>query len=366
VTPSLPKQLHRWLGGYARHRLDKARHDRARRPRHLLFAFCDHFEPLWGEATREVGQARVRRWLEGYPALASSYRDSHGRPPRHTFFFPGEQYTPGHLETLATLTARGYGEVELHLHHDGDTGEKLREDLSRYLSQYASHGHLSRDQQGRSRFAFIHGNWCLSNARSDGRYCGVDAELPILFEAGCYADFTFAAAPDESQPNIVNRIYWPTGDLARSRAYEYGKPAAVGGRRDDRVLMVQGPLALARRPGRWALRIENGAVTANDPASPARVATWVEQGIHVEGQSEWVFVKVHTHGAPERQADSLLGAGGHALHRALTVYTERRNMKLHYVTAREMFNVAVAAMDGRRGDPNDYRDYQLACPPVTS
>ena len=34
---------------------------------------------------------------------------------------------------------------------------------------------------------------------------------------------------------------------------------------------------------------------------------------------KWVFVKVHTHGAPEKQAASLLGAGGRALHEALAV-----------------------------------------------
>ncbi len=71
---------------------------------------------------------------------------------------------------------------------------------------------------GKLRYAFIHGNWCLANARPDGRWCGVDDELPLLFDTGCYADFTFPAAPDPSQPPIVNQIYWPDGDLARRRA----------------------------------------------------------------------------------------------------------------------------------------------------
>ncbi len=41
--------------------------------------------------------------------------------------------------------------------------------------------------------------------------------IPLLFETGCYADFTFPAAPNESQPNIVNQIYWPVG-TSRSSA----------------------------------------------------------------------------------------------------------------------------------------------------
>ena len=113
---------------------------------------------------------------------------------------------------------------------------------------FSQHGHLTRDEEGRSRFAFIHGNWCLANARADGRWCGVDEEIPLLWDAGCYADFTFPSAPDGCQPNIVNKIYWPVGDLARKRAYEQAEHARVGKTYDDRMLLVTGPLTLARRP----------------------------------------------------------------------------------------------------------------------
>jgi hypothetical protein len=34
------------------------------------------------------------------------------------------------------------------------------------------------------------------------------------------------------------------------------------------------------------------------------------------------------------------------------------------VTAREMFNVARAAMDGKAGDPSSYFDYEVKPPPV--
>jgi hypothetical protein len=361
------KNLHTWLGGYARHLVSSVRPPRVDGPRHLLFAFCDHYEPLWGDAPAGAGEARVRAWEEQYPKMAGAYRDADGFAPRHSFFFPGEQYAPSYLERLANLARGGFGEVELHLHHDGDTAPKLRDDIARYLAAYAEHGHLTRAAGGRLRYAFIHGNWCLANARKDRRWCGVDDELPLLFDTGCYADFTFPSAPDECQPNIVNQIYWPTGDLARTRAYEQGERARVGDVRRDRILMIEGPLALARRPGKLSLRIESAAVTAADPPTPARVRTWVEQGIHVAGRPEWIFVKVHTHGAPEAQAASLLGDGGHALHRELQArYNDGARWVLHYVTAREMFNVAVAAMEGRSGDPADYRDHVFAPPPVCS
>ena len=76
-------------------------------------------------------------------------------------------------------------------------------------------------------------------------------------------------------------------------------------------------------------------------------------------------MKLHTHGAPDLQAASLLGDGGHELHRVLTTeYNDGRRWRLHYVTAREMFNVAIAAMQGKSGDPNDYRDHVLPPPPA--
>ncbi len=32
---------------------------------------------------------------------------------------------------------------------------------------------------------------------------------------------------------------------------------------------------------------------------------------------------------------------------------------VHFVTAREMVNIALAACDGREGNPGEYRDYRL-------
>jgi hypothetical protein len=360
------KNLDRWLPGYVRQAASRLVPGGYDGHRHLLFAFCDHFEPLWKQPPTEVARERVRRWHQDYPRVSAPFRDAEGRPPRHSFFFPGEEYAPEYLGPLAELAAEGLGEVELHLHHDGDTEAGLRRDIADYLGRFGQHGHLSREH-GQPRYAFIHGNWCLANARRDGRDCGVDAELPLLHDTGCYADFTFPAAPDESQPGLVNQIYWPDGDLGRRRAYEQGRRARVGEVMRDRILFVQGPLALVLRPERRFVRIENADVTAANPATPARVATWVSQDIHVEGRPEWVFVKVHTHGAQEAQSAALLGNGGRQLNEILTGrYNDGKNWSLHYVTAREMYNVALAAMDGHAGDPSAYFDYRLRPPPAAA
>jgi len=33
--------------------------------------------------------------------------------------------------------------------------------------------------------------------------------------------------------------------------------------------------------------------------------------------------------------------------------------RMHFATAREAFNIALAAVDGKSGDPGQYRDYRL-------
>ncbi|WP_394843236.1 hypothetical protein LZC95_40070 [Pendulispora brunnea] len=335
--------------------------------KHLVFAVCDHYEPLHGNVTFEQGLERVMTWRRRYPEMARRFRDANGRLPRHSYFFPGEQYDPRFVEPLAEMCAMGLGEVEVHLHHDGDTRETLRAALEKTLRDLDAHGVVPRHPKGTPAWAFIHGNWCLANARPDGRWCGVDDEMELLYELGCYADFTFPSAPDPCQPHVVNAIYYPRGDVRRRRAYEDAELAHVGMPRRDRLLMIQGPLALARRPGKRALRplrIEGGALDAHDPPTPARLDTWVRQGVCVEGRPDWIFVKVHTHGAPEDNAEAVLGPKMAALHAALHErYNDGTRWKLHYVTAREMFNVACAAMDGKTGSPGQYIDHVIPAPP---
>ncbi|MDQ3365780.1 MAG: hypothetical protein M3680_10170 [Myxococcota bacterium] len=355
------KNLHTWLPDYGRHLVRRARASQSSGPRHILFALCDHYEPLWGGAPDDVGTKRVDVWAERYPKL-DEFRDSNGRPPRHGWFFPGEEYRPHFLDRLGELARAGFGEVEFHLHHDGDTAHTLAPRIQEHLQTFSQHGHLSK-VDGQFRWAFIHGNWSLANGRPDGRWCGVDDELVMLHELGCYVDLTFPSAPDPCQPNKVNQIYWPTGDLTKRRSYEQGERARVGAHHDDRLLMITGPLALARKG--FGVRLENGAITGDDPPTAARVDTWINQGIHVEGRPEWVFVKVHTHGATEKTATSLLGDGGRALHTALRRYMTQ-GWNLHYVTAREMYNVARAAMAGQTGSPDAYFDYAIPPPPIAT
>ena len=338
---------------------------RLAKPTHVMFCVADHFEPNVGGADPARQRARVERWIEAYPALASRHRDGAGSHPRHTFFYPAEAYEPSLVERLATLCRQGFGEVEVQLHHDGDTEESLRAKLERAKADFARHGLLARQRDsGQVRFGFVHGNWALDNARRDGRWCGVNNELTVLREAGCYADFTLPSAPSETQTRKINSVYYAADD-PRPKSHDTGRDATVGLQPNGKLLMVQGPLTLnwSRRKYGILPRMENGELTAANPPSARRVALWVRQAICVRGREDWIFVKVHTHGAREENADTLLGQPMDALFTHLeTACNDGDQFRLHYVTARQLVNIIKAAEQGRRGDPSRYRDLELLGP----
>lgn len=366
------KHLLNWLGSYIRH--DWAR---AEVPpgttKHLLFCFVDHFEPQYQQPSYEVECARVARWRQEYPKLCEGLRDADGRQPIHSFFYPEEEYRPEHIEPLVELCRMGLGELEVHLHHHHDTDAGLREKLRRFTGILANdHDALPRDPvTGQILWSFIHGNWALDNShpRGDGFCCGVDNELIVLREEGCYADFTFPAAPDPCQPSTINQIYYAKDDPSAPKSHDRGRPVRVGGQPWGDLMLIQGPLGFNFSSRKFGLipRIENADVRTSCPPTPDRVDNWVRTGIHVEGRPEWVFVKVHTHGTQERDTDTLLGRPmREAFEHMQRRYNDGRDWKLHYVSAREMYNIAKAAEAGLQGDPGQYRDHVVPRPAYRS
>lgn len=359
----LPRGADLWLPGYI-----KARRHRQRPPdgstTHVLFCVADHYEPNHAGADLEQELARVARWRTQYPALFSEFRDADGRPPQHSFFFPAEAYRAEHLDSLAELCGEGFGEVEVHLHHGHDTSAGVRDQLERFTTTLAErHGLLSRFPDGRIAYAFIHGNWALDNGKLDDSVCGVNDELTILRETGCYADLTMPAVPDPSQSRIVNSIYYVQDDPTAPRSYDTGVLAQVGrAPAADSLMLIEGPLTIWwPKPVRRVMpRIDSGTLDESPGNRPSavRFGRWVDAHVSVLGRPEWVFVKVHTHGAPEYNARVMLGDDMVQFHRGIAKeFNDGSRYRLHYVTAREMYNIVKAAEDGRTGDPNAYRDY---------
>ena len=70
--------------------------------------------------------------------------------------------------------------------------------------------------------------------------------------------------------------------------------------------------------------------------------------------------KLHTHGAYEKNMPILLGNDIETMFSYLDEhYNDNKLYSLHYVTAREMYNIIKAAEDGNVGDPGKFKDYCL-------
>lgn len=333
--------------------------------RHLLFMFADHWEPSWKGASTAVADARMRDWATLYPKAAKPHLDADGHHPAHTFFYPYDEYRPQDLDALATLSSGGFGEVEMHLHHRNDSSASLTQKLQDAVGLYREHSCLGSLHGNRPAYGFVHGDWALDNSRHEcGRdFCGVDDELTVLARTGCYADFTFPALGTGAQPRWTNRIVRAKDDPLRPKSYDQASPCTVGQTPDCDLHLISGPLVFHWGAG-GRPRLDDGQITGINVPRPDRVDAWVDAHVHVTGRPEWTFVKVYSHGCTDRNRLPFLTR---ELDRLWTDLEQRYNdgerWRLHYVTAREAYNVIRAAEDGLSGDPGQYRDYEVAPPP---
>jgi hypothetical protein len=456
-----------WLASYvlqSRRRRAVRRRLHGREPAHVLLCIADHYEPQVGNPPAHVAMSRVNAWREKYPALFGEFRDSDGFAPRHSFFYPLEQYDPAEMDGIADLCRQGFGEVEVHLHHDHDNAKSLRRRLLAYARMLESRhgmlgrrkgdgklvgqrdGHYGGQRDGQSEpqhdghrdgppdrqrdgqlgghregqsdagpvYGFIHGNWALDNSRPDGRWCGVNNELDVLRETGCYCDFTLPSYPSACQTRKINSIYYAVDDPAKPKSHDTGwdvggaaaarrfglrdaprngassrgggaasypagtddsasgvgtsagkiAPAglAVDAALREALMLIQGPLTLDWRRRKFGVlpRVENACIQGNQVPTMSRLRSWLSAGVGVANRPDWFFVKLHTHGAPEANQAVLLGEAMVKFHAGLAARAAAdRRFHFHYVTARQMYNLAKAAEAGWTGSVAEARDFEV-------
>lgn len=353
-----------WLVRYPLWRANELRHrwSESNEQTHIIFLIANHYEPALGQTALE----RVEKWCELAQATGDSVRDHDGTPFRHTNFFPAEQYERPLLDRLASLQASGYGEVEIHLHHGlekPDTAENTRTILEDFRDTLAiEHKCLSReDPSAQPSYAFVHGNWALANS-AGGRYCGVDSEMQILAETGCYADFTLPSAPDQSQVPKVNAIYECGGPLSEPVPHRWGTNLKVS-RQFKGPVIFTGPLVFnwgRRIRGFPVPRIDDGALAQNFPLTLGRFEGWRNARISVVGRPEWVFIKLYSHAFFTWDQDCMIGEQMRRFMGELLELADRiGDWKIHFASCREAYNMVLAAVDGKTGDPHQFRDYRL-------
>lgn len=354
VFRNMMNERYPWIWAYIADQISPSKEHVKVGPTHVMFFFTDHFEPH--------DQAAMDRWVEGYPKLAEKHRDADGKYPQHSWFWYFDKSDDPEklrfLKQLAELTYRGFGEMELHLHHYNDNEESFLKKMGRALQLSQQTGALiTKETHPRTTFGFIHGRWSLDNSRGPGD-CGVNNELILLRRLGCYADFTHPSW-GKMHPKVVNRIYYATDDPLKPKSYDRGKEMRVGAPGIGDLLIFEGP-SVVRFKGFKPI-YDHGEISADELPMPERIDGWVKANVHVKGRPEWVFVKVFAHGALHGDSGAVLGAQAEQMYAYLEQhYNDGKRYVLHYVTAREAYNIAIAAEAGKTGNPNDFRDFTMA------
>ena len=338
-----------WIGPYLRQ--ERFRVNPAE-PLDLCIVFADHFEPNHGRSDGQRQLQRVRSWEAAYQEAIRGHVDSDGRCPQHTWFFPGIDPADEAAAVLATWPGRGWGEIEYHLHHDenpGITRAELRERIEVDIRRLKQLGAVSI-----GRYGLVHGMYAL--AAGDSRYCRAVEELDVLMETGCYADFTFPDIQTPAQPAQVNSIYYALTS-GQPKPYDRGLESAVGMRRQG-LLMIPGPMYA----GLFPRMLDDGNIDAACLPHAGRINRWLDAHVHVKGRPNWVFIVMHSHTALEHVQQVLFQGAVRRFWADLERRFKRPNARLHYLTAREAYNVIKAAEGACGGDPNDYRDYEIPRP----
>jgi ribosomal protein S11 len=341
---NLPRHAEIWLLPYLKDRLRKR--IRPAKPKRAWVAITDHYEPLGMGASVETALGRVAHWRDKWPRIADDAPlDAAGQRPQYSFFYPQEEYRRDILDGIAKIVRLGIADVEVHLHHDNEQRESFIRKVTDYCRRLTDDHGLLRQQDGRTVFGFIHGNWALDNSRPDGKACGLNGEIALLRDLGCYADFTMPSLPSPTQGRIVNQIYWCTNNPDnRPRSFDRGIEATCGGGRRGDLLMITGPVGL-RFGERLLPRMEAGEIAGYDLPTPARVHRWFDLAPTI---GDDLFLKLFTHGAQERNSEPLLGGGLSILFRCLTEEAERRGIEIHWATAWQMYQAADALISGRK------------------
>ena len=120
------RNLQCWLPAYVRE-MSRRGDPRPEEDVHLILCVADHFEPKGANRARGAGRELVQRWAARLSASSSAASGT------ATAARPGIRSSIPSMNTSRTswtcwpsCAGHGFGEVEVHLHHEDDTAEDLR------------------------------------------------------------------------------------------------------------------------------------------------------------------------------------------------------------------------------------------------
>ena len=280
-------------------------------------------------------------------------------------FIPPSSTTKGCSKCSPIIATPGWGETEVHLHHgmhEPDTAENTRRQLTEFRDQLAfRHRCLSTEDGCTAALRLRARKFCARKFRGRTflrrRFGDADSGRNRLLCRLHAADGAVAPRADREESirctSVGCRSIRPrhiAKDRSRRRPRAANFSADCAGAAADRFC--------ADRCAAGTV-IENGAITGFMPMSLRRLAFWKRARVHVQGRPDWLFIKLHCHGMDPTQQDAVIGDRFPQVSRATGRAEPQRKETLHFVTAREMANILLAACDGRDGNPGDYRDYRF-------
>ena len=321
--------------------------------KHLIFLMVDHYE----HGARPESPEKNRQWCEKFRIISDKYRDDYDNRFRYTWFYPYDHHVGEIMHDLSRMAFEGYGEIEFHWHigtkdeHDM-TRENFSEKTAEAVKWFQQFGAMiTEEEQPRAAFAYIAGVWDLDASRSPVSH-GLTNQIDVFYKNGCYADFTYSTIGTAAQPSKINSLYYVEDDPDLPKSHNTGTDVEVGKLVDGKLMIFQGPMLID-----WQGHIEYGAIEPDPRFHPDRIPKWLEANIHVKGRPEWVFVKVYSHGAQAGKV--VLEHDMEWMLQELKKYTSEHGIKLHFMSAREAFNVVKAAEAGKTGNPEDFRDFYI-------
>ena len=111
--------------------------------------------------------------------------------------------------------------------------------------------------------------------------------------------------------------------------------------------------------------MDDGDIASYRRYAPERLDRWVQAGIHVFGRPDRIFIKLHSHGAADENRLAMLEADLEAMFSdAEARYNDGKTYRLHYVSAREMYNVIQATEANVNVSLSEARDWVISPPNV--
>ena len=355
-------------GGYARHLWRRARARRASTGRATC---CSLFATTTSRCGRRADDAHGRRArggvVRGYPRLAREFRDADGRPPRHSFFFPGEQYAPHYLERAGDAGARRLRRGRAAPAPRRRHRRKLRADIADYLRQ-VRRARPPVARQRRAAALRVHPRQLVPGQRAPRR--------PLVRRR--------RRDPAPVRHRLLRRLHVsrrrPTSRSRTSSTRSTGRRAisarraptrrasarASARRKRDRILMIEGPLALARRRELGVTHRERRRARPAIRRRPSAVRNWVGAGDPRRGAAGVGLRQgAHARRAREERRACCSATARRAMHARSRGLQRRRALAAALRHgARDVQHRAARRWTAAPAIPTPYRDYALPPPPV--